>query len=78
MGDGEGFREVPDTKSPASASRGAKATAWTRMSSDPHSLPSVWNTASIWLSTVTSSGSTIFEPTEAASGSTRSFSFSWP
>src|SRR5688572_27079742 len=71
-------REVLSTKSPASASRGAKATACTRMSSEPHWLPSAANTALTSASTVTSMGSTIFEPTEAASGSTRSLSFSWP
>ena len=50
-------RLVASRKSPVSASRGAKATACTTMSSPPHSLLRRSKAASICASTVTSSGS---------------------
>ena len=45
--------------------------AWTRKSSRPHRSASVAKTASSEASSVTSQGSTMSDPTEAASGCTR-------
>ena len=50
--------------------------AWTTKSSEPHSLAIVSKVASIEAMSVTSQGTTILEPSSAASGSTRFFSAS--
>src|SRR5262245_10761316 len=59
------------------ASRGAYATACTRMSRLPQSRFNLSNAAEISSSFVTSSGMMIFEPSDSASGVTRSFILSF-
>ena len=66
-------RVVASRKVPVSASRGANATACTTMSMPPHWRLISSNAASVCSSTVTSSGITSGEPTDCASGTTRSF-----
>src|SRR6516164_1567486 len=65
-------RVVALRKVPVSASRGAKATACTTISSSPHSRFSSSKAAAHCPSTVTSSGIVRRDPSEWASGSTRS------
>ena len=62
---------VASTYLPRSSALSEKPMAWTRKSSRPHSCASVAKTASMEAASVTSQGSTISDPTEAASGATR-------